>query len=165
MSDKKALVALAKEASIQDSVTKVFDLMGGVTNMIKPGTTVMLKPNAGHASPADTSVCTNPEVVRAVIREVKKANPKSIVIAEAAAIGCDTMECYEVSGIADVAREEGVELYDIKADKDLINVAVLPLQPPSCQAAPPPAGGRSSHQPAHPEGARQHGVLLRPEEY
>lgn len=51
MSDKKALVALAKEASIQDSVTKVFDLMGGVTNMIKPGTTVMLKPNAGHASP------------------------------------------------------------------------------------------------------------------
>ena len=124
MSDKKALVALAKEASIQDSVTKVFDLMGGVTNMIKPGTTVMLKPNAGHASPADTSVCTNPEVVRAVIREVKKANPKSIVIAEAAAIGCDTMECYEVSGIADVAREEGVELYDIKADKDLINVAV-----------------------------------------
>ena len=76
------LVALAKEASIQDSVTKVFDLMGGVTNMIKPGTTVMLKPNAGHASPADTSVCTNPEVVRAVIREVKKANPKSIVIAD-----------------------------------------------------------------------------------
>ena len=50
MSDKKALVALAKEASIQDSVTKVFDLMGGVTNMIKPGTTVMLKPNAVHAS-------------------------------------------------------------------------------------------------------------------
>ena len=34
MSDKKALVALAKEASIQESVTKVFDLMGGVTNMI-----------------------------------------------------------------------------------------------------------------------------------
>ena len=124
MSEKKTLVALAKEPSVQESVTKVFDLMGGVTNMIKPGTTVMLKPNAGHASPADTSVCTNPEVVRAVIREVKKANPKSIVIAEAAAIGCDTMECYEVSGIADVAREEGVELYDIKSDKDLVNVAV-----------------------------------------
>ena len=124
MSEKKTLVALAKEPSVQESVTKVFDLMGGVTNMIKPGTTVMLKPNAGHASPADTSVCTNPEVVRAVIREVKKANPKSIVIAEAAAIGCDTMECYEVSGIADVAREEGVELYDIKREKDLVNVAV-----------------------------------------
>ena len=100
MSDKKkTLVALAKEPTVQESVTKVFDLMGGVTNMIKPGTTVMLKPNAGHASPADTSVCTNPEVVRAVIREVKKANPKSIVIAEAAAIGCDTMECVSMPAL------------------------------------------------------------------
>ena len=52
MSDKKALVALAKEASIQDSVTKVFDLMGGVTNMIKPGTTVMLKPCLLYTSPS-----------------------------------------------------------------------------------------------------------------
>ncbi|NCB63529.1 MAG: DUF362 domain-containing protein [Clostridia bacterium] len=124
MANKKAVVALAKEPSVQESVTRVFDLMGGVTNMIEKGSVVFLKPNAGHAAPADTSVCTNPEVVRAVIREVKKASPRQIVIAEAAAIGCDTMECYEVSGIKAVADEEGVELYDIKSDKDLVNVAV-----------------------------------------
>lgn len=121
---KKSVVALAKEPSIQESVTKVFDLMGGVKNMLEKNATVILKPNAGHAAPPETSVCTNPEVVRAVIREVKKAEPKRIVIAEAAAIGCDTMECYEVSGIKAVAEEEGVELYDIKAEKDLVNVAV-----------------------------------------
>ena len=39
-------------------------------------------------------------------------------------MGCDTDECYEACGIAAVAREEGVELVDIKKDKDLINVAV-----------------------------------------
>ena len=137
--------------------------MGGVTNMIKPGTTVMLKPNAGHASPADTSVCTNRGRPRSHPRS-QESQSKSIVIARAAAIGCDTMECYEVSGIADVAREEGVELYDIKADKDLINVAVRGYRSNlhHVKFAPPPAGGRSSHQPAHPEGARQHGVLLAP---
>lgn len=64
-------------------------------------------------------MCTNHEVERTVIRKVKKANPKSIVLTEAAAIGCNTMECYEVSGIADVALEEGVERYDIKTDNDL----------------------------------------------
>ncbi|MFQ7450248.1 MAG: hypothetical protein ACLRNQ_01115 [Flavonifractor plautii] len=32
-------------------------------------------------------MCTHPETVRAVIHEVKKANPKRIVIAEAAAVG------------------------------------------------------------------------------
>ena len=33
--DKKAVVAIAKEPTVQESVTKVFDLLGGVTNMIK----------------------------------------------------------------------------------------------------------------------------------
>ena len=72
---KKSKVALIKGDDIQTNVTKVFDLLGGVENLIKPGSVVMLKPNAGHAEPPETSVCTNPEVVRAVIREVKKANP------------------------------------------------------------------------------------------
>ncbi len=117
MSKAKSLVALAKGDDIQANVTKVFDLMGGVTNVIRKGTTVVLKPNAGHAEPPETSVCTNPEVVRAVIREVKKAEPKRIIVAEAAAIGCDTMECFKVSGIQAVAEEEGVELMDINATR------------------------------------------------
>ena len=75
----KSQVALVKGEDIQANVTRVFDLLGGVQNVIRPGTTVMIKPNAGHAEPPETSVCTNPEVVRAVIREVKKANPKEIV--------------------------------------------------------------------------------------
>ena len=121
---KKSLVALAKSEDIQANVTRVFDLMGGVQNVVRKGSTVVLKPNAGHAEPPETSVCTNPEVVRAVIREVKKAEPKKIIVAEAAAIGCDTLECFKVSGIEAVANEEGVELRDIKRDKDLVKVAV-----------------------------------------
>ena len=122
--NKKSLVALAKEPTIQESVTKVFELMGGVSNLIEKGSSVVLKPNAGHAAPPESAVCTNPEVLRAVIREVKKAQPGKIVIAEAAAVGCDTMECYKISGIQAVAEEEGIELIDIKREKDLINVAV-----------------------------------------
>ena len=118
MTDKKSKVALAKSENVQENVTRVFDLLGGVTNMIEKGSTVVLKPNAGHAAPAEYAVCTNPETVRAVIREVKKAEPKSIVIAESAAIGCDTMECYEACGIKDMAEEEGIELIDIKSEKD-----------------------------------------------
>ena len=107
---KKSLVALAHGLDVQENVTRVFDMMGGAAKMIEPNSTVVLKPNAGHAAPPEFAVCTHPETVRAVIREVKKANPKRIVIAEAAAVGCDTDECYEACGIAPVAREEGVEL-------------------------------------------------------
>ena len=92
---KKSLVALAHGLDVQENVTRVFDMMGGAAKMIEPNSTVVLKPNAGHAAPPEFAVCTHPETVRAVIREVKKANPKRIVIAEAAAVGCDTDECYE----------------------------------------------------------------------
>lgn len=121
---KHSVVALAHGKDAQENVTRVFDILGGVRNMIEPNSTVVLKPNAGHAAPPEFSVCTSPNTVRAVIREVRKANPKRIVIAEAAAVGCDTEACFEACGIAAVAREEGVELVDIKRDKDLINVAV-----------------------------------------
>ena len=121
---KNSTVALAHGMDVQENVTRVFDMLGGVTNLIKPNTTVILKPNAGHAAPPEFAVCTHPETVRAVIHEVRKANPKRIVIAESAAVGFDTMECYEACGIAKMAAEEGVELYDIKREKDLINVAV-----------------------------------------
>ena len=121
---KKSVVALAHSKDVQANVTRVFDLLGGVTNLIRPNTTVVLKPNAGHAAPPEFAVCTHPETVRAVIREVKKAKPRRIVIAESAAVGCDTVECFEACGITKVAQEEGVELYDIKREKDLVNVAV-----------------------------------------
>ena len=124
MSEKKSIVALAKEPTIQESVTKVFELMGGVSSLVEKGSTVVLKPNAGHVAPPESAVCTNPDVVRAVIREVKKAEPKRIIIAEAAAIGCDTMECFEACGLTQVAKEEDVELIDIKREKDLINIPV-----------------------------------------
>ncbi|MCD7982371.1 MAG: hypothetical protein LUF32_08705 [Clostridiales bacterium] len=40
---KNATVALAKESTIQESVTRVFDLLGGVTNMIENCTQKHLK--------------------------------------------------------------------------------------------------------------------------
>ena len=70
---KKSIVALVKENDVQANVTKVFDLLGGVSNLIEEGSKVVLKPNAGHAAPPESAVDTNPEFVRAVIREIKKA--------------------------------------------------------------------------------------------
>lgn len=121
---KKSLVAIAKNKKIQEAVTETFALLGGVENLITPNSTVVLKPNAGHMGTPESSVCTSPEFVRAVINEVRKVNVKRIIVAEAAAIGCDTEKCFEISGIAQVCRDESVECIDIKRDKDLINIPV-----------------------------------------
>ena len=121
----KSIVSIAKGTDVEKLVHDVFAPLGGVQALIKARSTVVLKPNAGHSAGPETSVNTNPEFVAAMIREVRKANPKEIIVAEAAAVGCDTMECFESSGIGKAAEDAGADrILDIKSDKDLITVPI-----------------------------------------
>jgi uncharacterized protein (DUF362 family) len=121
----KSIVSIAQGSDVERLVADVLAPLGGIQALIRPKTTVVIKPNAGHPAPAETSVNTNPELVAALIRELRKADPKEIIVAEAAAVGCDTLECFKVSGIRKAAEAAGVDrLIDIKSDKDLINVPI-----------------------------------------
>jgi uncharacterized protein (DUF362 family) len=121
----KSIVSIAKGDEPEKLVCELLEPLGGAKALIRPKTTVVIKPNAGHAAPSDTSVNTSPEVVAAVIKEVRKADPKEIILAEAAAMGCDTMESLEVSGILKAAEDAGVDkVIDIKKDKDLLNIPI-----------------------------------------
>lgn len=121
----KPIVAIAKYSDINVMVDQIFELLGGVENIIKKNSTVVLKPNAGHLGKPGTSVNTSASLVGAVVKAVKAAGAKKVIVAEAAAIGCDTMTCLEDSGIADAARKNGVdEIRDIKSDKDLIKIPI-----------------------------------------
>jgi len=122
---EKSIVSIIKGEDVEKMVHDVLAPLGGVDALIKPKSTVVLKPNAGHEAPAETSVNTNPDLVAAVIKEIRKAGPKEIILAEASAIGCDTMECLEVSGILKAAEEAGVDrIIDIKEDKDLLSIPI-----------------------------------------
>ena len=120
----RSIVAIAKDPDPEKMVAEVFALLGGTENLIRPRSTVVLKPNAGHPAGPETSVNTSPELVAAVIAEVKKARPKEIIVAEAAAIGCDSLHVLEVSGIGAAAEAAGARLIDIKREKDLINIPI-----------------------------------------
>ncbi len=121
---EKSAVAISKEADVATMVEDVFALLGGTENLIRPRSTVVLKPNAGHPAAAETSVNTSPGLVAAVINEVRKANPKEIIVAESAAIGCDTFDVLEKSGIGAAAESAGARLVDIKSEKDLISIPI-----------------------------------------
>jgi uncharacterized protein (DUF362 family) len=121
MSTEKSIVSIVKGEGAEAMVKQAVDHLGGVKSLIKPGSTVVVKPNAGHEGAPESSVNTSPEVVSAVIRLVKEANPGRIILAEASAIGCDTMACLETSGIRKAAEDAGVdEIRDIKSDEDLV---------------------------------------------
>ena len=121
----KSIVSIVKGTDVERMMEEVLYNLGGVSSLIKPNSTVVIKPNAGHPFPPETSVNTSPAVVAAVIKEVRKAQPKQIILAEASAIGCDTMESFEVSGIRKAAEDAGVDkIIDIKSDKDLIKIPI-----------------------------------------
>ena len=100
---EKSVVSIVKGKDPEAMVEQALDHLGGVRSFIEPRSTVVVKPNAGHEGAPDSSVNTSPGVVAAVINAVKKADPAKIILAEASAIGCDTMKCLEVSGIRKAA--------------------------------------------------------------
>jgi uncharacterized protein (DUF362 family) len=122
---EKSIVSIEKGNDPESMIEKALSNLGRVFSLIRPGSTVVIKPNSGHLFPPETSVNTNPLVVKAAINVIRGANPREIILAESAAIGCDTMECLELSGILSAAEEAGVDrIIDIKKEKDLINIPI-----------------------------------------
>lgn len=78
----KTKVSITKEISVRQSVRRAVELLGGMQVYIKPGQSVLLKPNAtGPASP-DKGITTNPEVLEAVLELVIEAGAGRIVIGD-----------------------------------------------------------------------------------
>lgn len=121
----KSIVSIIKGSDPVAMVEQALEHLGGVKSLIKRKSTVVLKPNAGHLSAADTSVNTSPDLVAAAIKVIRRAEPKEIILAEASAMGCDTGECLDASGIRKAAEDAGVDrIIDIKTYTDLINIPV-----------------------------------------
>ena len=121
----KSVVSIVKGENVNKMVEEALSHLGGVQSLIKSNSTVVIKPNAGHMGSPERSVNTSPEFVAAVIKELRKARPKEIILAESAAIGCNTLECLEDSGIMKAAQEAGIDkIIDIKRDEDLIRMPI-----------------------------------------
>ena len=78
------------------------------------GKRVLLKPNAGRIATADSGITTNPQVVAAAIDAFLEAGA-SVAIGESPITGVKTMEAFEATGIASVARERNCPLIDMDA--------------------------------------------------
>ena len=102
------------EDSIEKKVNTAVELAGGL-GFIRKGSIVLLKPNLNTGDPNPAS--TNPEVVRHVIRMVRKQNPSAILVGDRSSFWTDTINCMKQNGVYDIAGEEGAELYPFEADE------------------------------------------------
>ena len=108
-------------AAIERQVQELIDQLGGLGDVVKPGDTVAIKPNltGGTSSqqvpgvrPEDSFV-THPEVVRALVKQVKAAGAKEIFIVESVY----EWASYTEWGYEALASDLGVKLIDLNEAK------------------------------------------------
>lgn len=72
---------------------------------------VAVKPNETWASPTDTTGVTQPDTLRAVLRHVRRFQPRELIVTGGAG-AAETDEVFHAAGLMDVVEEEGAEFFD-----------------------------------------------------
>ena len=89
---------------IESAVAEIFNHAGGAGALLKSSRDVFLKPNAVDMK---KNTYTNPEVLRAVIRQFQQAGAKNIYVVENCTQGNITRLVFEATGMTRVCRETG----------------------------------------------------------
>ncbi|MBU0548416.1 MAG: DUF362 domain-containing protein [Candidatus Omnitrophica bacterium] len=100
-------------AVVEQAVRSTINLLGGITCFVKPGSRVLVKPNLLMSKGPEYAITTHPQVVRSVIRILKEINCQ-VIIGDGPSAWDQYIEnvdkVYEVTGIKQVAYDEGVQL-------------------------------------------------------
>ncbi len=83
--------------------------MGGIERFVKAGQVVAIKPNATWAFRPHTGSATDPDVLRAMIKIVKEAGAKRIIVMDHCSIDPGTAEALRLNQLGKVMDEMGVE--------------------------------------------------------
>jgi uncharacterized protein (DUF362 family)/Pyruvate/2-oxoacid:ferredoxin oxidoreductase delta subunit len=94
--------------AIHSAVERAFRLLGGAESLLPHKGTCLVKPNLLSPSKPELAITTNPEVVKAVVAEVRKVAER-VVVGDSPGRG-DTLGAAEESGVASVCRDLGVDV-------------------------------------------------------
>ena len=106
-------------ASGSDAYANTMSVLAEVDLSPVDGKTVLLKPNVGRMSAFGSGVNTNPQVVAAAIDAFRAAGA-TVSIGESPIAGVKTLEAFELSGVAAVARERDCPLIDMDVRQPVI---------------------------------------------
>jgi len=102
-------MSIVKAARRKAAIEKAFDLMGGIEHFIRPGETVLIKPNVAFASAPILGATTNPEILSEVIKLCyERGRAKKVLVADNPIN--DPQSCFALSGVGRVAEQAGAEV-------------------------------------------------------
>ncbi len=102
---------------VLEMVRKAVDLLGGMTDIVKEGDTVALKPNILTGKLSGPGVTTDPVVIEALIKLAFEAGAGRVLVVEGSGYGTPTSEALEMAGMKEVAERNGAELVDVDLDE------------------------------------------------
>lgn len=124
------VVARGTNADSTANILKTaLDGLGGIKRFVKPGQTVVIKPNATWDYPPFTASSTDPELLRTLILMVREAGASRIICMDHCTLDPGAAECLRITGIGQVCDETGVEKVFIDRDlapKNMFTIIDLP---------------------------------------
>lgn len=107
---QQPLVAVAEGADHARITRNAINALGGMQRFVRPGNTVVVKPNMGWDRSPELAANTNPLVVRAVVEECLRAGAKKVKVFDRTCN--DERRCYQNSGIE--AALKGIKGVEVK---------------------------------------------------
>ena len=102
-------MSIVSGSSRSQTVRKAVELLGGIDRFVKPGETVLLKPNIAFARPPWVCATSHPDIICEITRLCyKQAKAKKVYVTDNPIN--DPTSCFELSGIASAAQQSGAEL-------------------------------------------------------
>ena len=107
-------ISVIKGSNRVQSVNKAVKLIGGIERFVRPGESVVIKPNIAFASPSALGATSNPELVAQIVKLCYKAKAKRVYVTDNPIN--DPASCFRLSGIGQAASEAGAKIILPKED-------------------------------------------------
>src|SRR5947208_14905289 len=106
-----ATVVITRNEAIEDAVSEALGHLS--LEALVRGKKVAVKPNETWASAEDTTGVTQPDTLRAILRQLKPHQPRELIVTGGAG-AAETDEGFRIAGTMDVVQQEGATFFDPK---------------------------------------------------
>jgi uncharacterized protein (DUF362 family) len=103
------VMGIARGADVAVAVRAAIDAIGGMGRFVGRGDVVVIKPNVAFERAAALGATTNPEVMKALIRQVQEAGAREVRVADNPIESPES--CFLRSGIRQAAIDAGARVY------------------------------------------------------
>lgn len=105
-----SIVSIVQDKVSVQCVKRALDLLGGISNFVHSGETVLLKPNLVVPLKTETGVVTNPAVIRVLTELCYSAGVQKVFVGDSPFFPFKSRNCFEVTGMKDAVIEAGGEV-------------------------------------------------------